>query len=44
MPILKEFGGAMKQGVKQSLSSLYYDGFDDAASTVFNYFEWKRRR
>ncbi|WP_049553944.1 hypothetical protein [Streptococcus salivarius] len=43
MPILKEFGGAMKQGVKQSLSSLYYDGFDDAASTVFNYFEWKKK-
>lgn len=43
MPILEEFGGAMKQGVKQSLSSLYFDGFNDAASNVFNYFEQKKK-
>lgn len=43
MTIFEEFGGAMKQGAKQGLSSLYFDGFYDAASTVFNYFEQKKR-
>ena len=43
MSILGEFGGTMKQGVKQGLSSLYFDGFDDAVSTVFNYFEKKKK-
>jgi hypothetical protein len=43
MSILGEFGGTMKQGVKQGLSSLYFDGFDDAASTVFNYLEHKKK-
>lgn len=39
MSILNEFSKAARQGV----SNLYFDGFDDAASTVFNYLEHKKK-
>ena len=35
MSILNEFGKAARQGV----SNLYFNGFEDAASTVFYYLE-----
>ena len=39
MSILNEFGKVARQGV----SNLYFDGFDDAAITVFNYLEHKKK-
>lgn len=39
MSILNEFGKAARQGV----SNLYFNGFEDAVSTVFYYLEHKKK-